>query len=624
MALITPVGYPIDNAFRLAGFTNGRPVGGPGGRAVAATWPLLVELFSDDLLNELITEVAGVVSLPAGVEPHRAFDLELAALLLDTCLNARITPIGRLIETTEGHIGNAQFAFDAPETVVRVMERSIRRLRENAANQRSAIVLATIEQALADRIIAHFGQPNAHHAPPDVSGIARNFNAIADMETRVGINEGNIAQQSNFLSTFADRVKGLIAETVPDWAKRAEPPFDPITGFLGGVEGYPIEMRIVADALEMIPAWAKRAEPPDIYHPLFLGAVEGYAQAQGGLPGANSITHDMLQANIITARNIVAKAITNGLLADAIIDDRVLRHNIIGTRHIEANAVTEAEMSAGVQNKLQIAIDNAGILARQAVTLLGIERSVQQNLDETQRIRGGNDTYLGGVPIAQPDSVASLTLPQQIGLLDFRVDPVSIIYPNGGGASAIARQYSLIPNNPSVITQDLWVEGLIQGQPGMARTKWTDAVVPRLELPVAGRDAIIGAIELAGNVDLTLNFYDAAIAGNLLSSYRRLVSLTELPKIPSIPPQPSFIEVDATLVAGTPFASDIEIPETGIIAVSWSGDFSPNLHILPAGQRNTTRILDGVISVGRVNGKMNVIAGFSGTSKLGVLITPTS
>ena len=142
MPLILPEGYPLENSFRMAGFLDGRPIGdNPNGQGMALSWNLLKGLFHDTHLNMLIDDAGIVVPLPTSPDPSQAFDIALAAEILEACVTARITPIGRLLETTEGHIGNAQVAFDSADNVIRMMLGSIRRLRANAVKERGDVVI---------------------------------------------------------------------------------------------------------------------------------------------------------------------------------------------------------------------------------------------------------------------------------------------------------------------------------------------------------------------------------------------------------------------------------------------------------------------------------------------------
>ena len=204
-----PTGYSVDNAFRLAGFVTGRPVGEnpPTGRAVNAGWPLLVSLFDDALLGLLVAEATKFATLPIVAAPSLAFDRALAAMLLETCISARITPLGRLLEVGEQVIGNAQVVFEPGENAVRLMSHNIRRLRSNmvagvdtetsptptpsagidaealneaiashaeieaAHHEKTPTVEPGVkQQAVEDAIEAHRADDDAHHERPDVDG----------------------------------------------------------------------------------------------------------------------------------------------------------------------------------------------------------------------------------------------------------------------------------------------------------------------------------------------------------------------------------------------------------------------------------------------------------------------
>lgn len=142
MTIALPEGYNIDAVFRLAGFAYGRPGGDVPANALASSWDMLVNLFDDASLNELIDETALLVSKPVESAAFRPFDYMLAAALIETCTRARITPVGRLLETTRASIRNTVVEFDAAEAVVRLQEYSARQLRGESERLYNAAVIA--------------------------------------------------------------------------------------------------------------------------------------------------------------------------------------------------------------------------------------------------------------------------------------------------------------------------------------------------------------------------------------------------------------------------------------------------------------------------------------------------
>ena len=113
---------------------------------------------------------------------------------------------------------------------------------------------------------------------------------------------------------------------------------------------------------------------------------------------------------------------------------------------------------------------------------------------------------------------ATLTQKQQIGLLSFTTRPASISYRSQAQLEKRVKEFTVSVANPELLTGDVWIEGVVQGQRGLERTKWG----PRTNtLSLQFTDIIASAI--AGNIDadetqfeMALAFYDAAGAGNLI------------------------------------------------------------------------------------------------------------
>ena len=345
MALALPDNYPIDNAFRLAGFPTGRPMGAtPGGRAVGATWALLVELFDDATLNMLIAESATRVVLPPTNEPVPAFDLELAAVVLETCIGARITPLGRLLETTEAVIGNAQMLFDAPERVMAGMQHSIRSLRERAGKS-----LATRD--------ADTGRPLL---PPIVSG-------QDDYARQLAINADDVAQDVFSIGLEADR-KAVAAQGTADTA----------LANAATADGKAVAAQATADTALANAATAQGdIDAHKANHP---------AGGGGGADAAARARLDAIEADDwVTGRRIAAKTIGSGLLVDNVIDqERLIADDVIDTQHIAANAVTESELHGDVTADIAKGA-TAERLARAAEAGIEAHRNAIHDRDSTAR-----------------------------------------------------------------------------------------------------------------------------------------------------------------------------------------------------------------------------------------------
>lgn len=115
-----------------------------------------------------------------------------------------------------------------------------------------------------------------------------------------------------------------------------------------------------------------------------------------------------------------------------------------------------------------------------------------------------------------PEAEVKLSTTQQIALLNFNPSNGSITYQSFDELATELRTINIGISNPELITDDAWVEGEIQGQAALARTKVTSATsVLRLQVSQNVADAI--AQNLAdSSIDVELTFYDAANAGNVI------------------------------------------------------------------------------------------------------------
>ena len=126
--------------------------------------------------------------------------------------------------------------------------------------------------------------------------------------------------------------------------------------------------------------------------------------------------------------------------------------------------------------------------------------------------------------IGSQQSTPTLTQAQQIGLLSVHPDPSIIVYPKDGLETALTRTIALQIANPEVLTGDIWVQGSIDGQAVLARRKWATNLSTLNFVISAQIAALIGQND---SLDVRLDFYDAASAGNIVESLRYGVSLVE-------------------------------------------------------------------------------------------------
>lgn len=130
----------------------------------------------------------------------------------------------------------------------------------------------------------------------------------------------------------------------------------------------------------------------------------------------------------------------------------------------------------------------------------------------------------------------ALTQAQQIGLLQFSPRPGNVIAENGKAQAAIDVQYNIRIANAELLTGDIWVQGTIQGQPALARTKWSNAIALNLNIPDANVASVVASVQLSNTVELVLQFYDAAMDGNLVEQLWWNIPFTELPAAGGVKP----------------------------------------------------------------------------------------
>ena len=135
------------------------------------------------------------------------------------------------------------------------------------------------------------------------------------------------------------------------------------------------------------------------------------------------------------------------------------------------------------------------------------------------------------------------SLVRQVALLQFEYADGAIVWTKRSEFEAAAKSISIQVPNPELITSEIWVEGEIEGQPALARTKLTSATAV-LNLRI--NDATAGVITADTSLNATLRFYDAANAGNEIERYQYNIPVVQLP---DLSPYQTQAEVDARIKA---------------------------------------------------------------------------
>ena len=124
-----------------------------------------------------------------------------------------------------------------------------------------------------------------------------------------------------------------------------------------------------------------------------------------------------------------------------------------------------------------------------------------------------------------------LTTAQQIAQLTLLPDPGSISFTSQTDLAGKVKTVRIGIPNPELLTGNVWVEGAIEGQPGLARTKWaTNIAALAITLTDLNASAVATAA-IAGDdphLDVRLRFYDAAMDGNEIERVGVNIPLVDL------------------------------------------------------------------------------------------------
>lgn len=125
---------------------------------------------------------------------------------------------------------------------------------------------------------------------------------------------------------------------------------------------------------------------------------------------------------------------------------------------------------------------------------------------------------------------AGLTTAQQIALLALIREPAVIAFSTQDALEKAVKTVRLGIPNPELLTGDVWYEGEIQGQPALARAKWssaTAALILTVSESVAGN--IATAVASDTELEVRLRFFDAANAGKEIERIGVNIPLVKIP-----------------------------------------------------------------------------------------------
>ena len=127
------------------------------------------------------------------------------------------------------------------------------------------------------------------------------------------------------------------------------------------------------------------------------------------------------------------------------------------------------------------------------------------------------------------ESGATATPTQQIALLNLVASPAGIAYRTVEELTAAVKAIDIQISNPELLKGDVWIEGWIQGQRGLNRTKWTSATSA---LRIAFDDTTAAAIATGvfddTDIQCNIRFFDAASGGDEIERRDIFIPITKV------------------------------------------------------------------------------------------------
>lgn len=122
----------IDLAFRIAGFTQGRPTIDNTDEAIYPNDNIqIINMFDDDMIDQLLTE-AGENAKARAESVNPGFPYLFGSLVLEQIMNSGLTPEGRLTDITSATAGGLTTTFISPETYKESLRNRVSELKSRA------------------------------------------------------------------------------------------------------------------------------------------------------------------------------------------------------------------------------------------------------------------------------------------------------------------------------------------------------------------------------------------------------------------------------------------------------------------------------------------------------------
>lgn len=149
--------------------------------------------------------------------------------------------------------------------------------------------------------------------------------------------------------------------------------------------------------------------------------------------------------------------------------------------------------------------------------------TISMNGWETSSVVVIAESYEGG------GGKAELTVTQQIADINLVASPAGVYFSNVDDFAKKIKAIDVQISNPELLTGNVWVEGWVQGQRGLGRTKWSSSTsVLRMTFADSIASAIATGTINDSDIQCNLRFFDAASGGNEIERRDIFIPITNL------------------------------------------------------------------------------------------------
>ena len=156
---------------------------------------------------------------------------------------------------------------------------------------------------------------------------------------------------------------------------------------------------------------------------------------------------------------------------------------------------------------------------------------------------------------------------QQIALLNLVASPAGISFRSADELTNAVKAIDIQISNPELLTGDVWVEGWLQGQRGLDRTKWTSATSAlRLTFNDTTASAISAGVIDDRDISLSLRFFSVASGGSEIERRDVFIPISRIGR----PPQSLVFGTASQTSHDTPTVMSATTQNTGSIILPFT------------------------------------------------------